>query len=254
MTGSAYDLDLELLGGDGFTINPYGKELDSDADIKQFYFYNVNSGSRVRGRFGDLEAVVNITSPETNSQYKDPLLQTVLKVDNAANVTAHIFKRTITNNRPTVRVLIHSDAVLATARCAQVTAFRTDSEVISSSCIIWNDDLGGSDGTAVCLADIMLPYDWWSSRLIDIYFDLKPSLVCTSTSNEIAKTRVPNREELAFVGDVVLMFDDSYSTKEIAEDNNIVLSLPDQPVEAGNLFSVSLKLQPGSEYADISVK
>lgn len=228
--------------------------MDSQSNAQQFYFYNINDHSRVRGRFGALENEVNVTTIGRISEPKDPLLQSVIKIEDNANVTAHIFKRTITNSKPTVKVLIHSDTALKSARCAKVTAFRTSTEVISSSCILWRDDLGNSDGTAVCLAEIMLPYDWWSSRLIDIYFELKPSVVCTSTSNDILKSDVPEPEELAFVGDVVLMFDDTKTTKEIAEDNNIVLSLPDRPVEAGNLFVVSVKLQPGSQYSNMNIR
>ena len=196
-------------------------------------------------RFGSIQAEHNITYNLNDYSNADPLSLKVVNIEDA-NITAHLVQSTVTNTKPNLKVLIHSDKKLNSDVCARVFAKRGEKETVSEYCILRQDQReSNNEGSAVvCMATVPLPYEWWLSRDIDVYYDIQDSILCTTTSNHI---RTPSLPDNAFyIGEVVLMFDDRHGTAEVTNDANVVLSVPVQPQQSGNPFKVTVKLNPGS--------
>lgn len=238
-----------MVTGEGFLVKPISPTnypIDTTSvESEQFYIYNQNTATKVRTSFGGLDTYQNVSYDLNDYSNADPLSMKVVSLDGGANVTAHLVQKTVTNTKPNLKVLIHSDRAVDKARCVRVFAKRRETETVSDYCILSNDNHDTKDGSVVCLADVSLPYDWWSSRDIDVYYDVQDVEVCTVKSNSIDPTKnLPS--DVFYVGEVLLMFDDRHGAREISEDKNIVVSIPDKPQEAGTEFTVTVKLHPSS--------
>lgn len=248
---TVFNDNLKILNGKGFLVNPilpsqYPVESQS-IDTEQFYVYNQNTATKVATRFGNLKADQNISYTLNDYSNADPLSLKVVNVDGGANITAHIVQDTVTNTKPNLKVLVHSDSRLLADRCVRVFAKRSESETVSESCILRNDKDKSDEGSAViCLVMVPLPYEWWSSRDIDVFYDVQPSALCTETSNHISSPSYSVPAEAFYIGEVILMFDDRHGAREITEDANVGLSIPAKPQQAGEHFTVTVNLHPGS--------
>ena len=244
-----FNSKFQVLNGEGFLVKPISPTnypIDTTSvESEQFYIYNQNTATKVRTSFGSLDTTQNVTYSLNDYSNADPLSTKVVSLDQGANISAHLVQKTVTNTKPNLKVLIHSDRTLDKPRCVRVFAKRRETETVSNYCILSNDNHDSYDGSIVCLADVALPYEWWSSRDIDVFYDVQEVDICTVVSNTInPSNRLPN--DVFYIGEVLLMFDDRHGAREISEDKNIVLSLPDKPQEPGTQFTATVKLHPGS--------
>lgn len=252
VAGVVFSDNLQIENGNGFLVNsiqPTFYPTDSQSiETQQFYIYNQNTASKVTASFGNLRATQNISYTLNDYSNADPLSLKVVNVDGGANISAHLIHTTVTNTKPNLKVLIHSDRRLDTDRCVRVYAKRSDRETVSEYCVLTSDQSDSSnEGSAVvCMVTVPLPYEWWLSRDIDVYYDVQEVTTCTTTSNYISSPSYTLPDSAYYVGEAVLMFDDSDGAKEITEDANVGLSIPNRPQQAGSQFKVTVKLHPGS--------
>ena len=252
LLGAVFSDNLKVASGNGFLVNsilPTRYPVDSQLkETEQFYIYNQNSATKVTARFGGLVAEQNISYALNDYSGADPLSLKVSSVDDGANITAHLVQTTVTHTNPNLKVLIHSDKKLERDRCARVFAKRGDVETVSEFCILRNDshDSRNKGNAVICMATVPLPYEWWSSRNIDVYYDIHEAAFCTTTSNYIRNPSYTLPEEAYYIGEAVLMFDDRHGAKEITEDANIGLSIPARSQQPGSKFQTAIKLHPDS--------
>lgn len=249
LLGAVFNNNFHVLNGEGFLVKPISPTnypLDTTSvESEQFYIYNQNTATKVSTSVGSLDTSQNVTYNLNDYSNADPLSTKVVNLDQGANISAHLIQKTVTNTKPNLKVLIHSDRTLDKPRCVRVFAKRRETETVSNYCILSNDNHDSEDNSIVCLADVALPYEWWSSRDIDVFYDVQDVEVCTIVSNTINPSNsLPN--DVFYVGEVLLMFDDRHGAREISEDKNIVLSLPDKAQEPGTQFTVTVKLHSGS--------
>lgn len=240
--------DIRVENGEGFLVHPIVPTLypvdTQSVERQSFYIYNQNTATKISSHFGSLRAEQNITYALNDYSNADPLSLKVVNIDGHANITAHLVQTTVTNTKPNLKVLVHSDHHLQTSLCVRVFAKKSNLETVSGSCFLEKD--GGAESEAViCMATVPLPYEWWSFRDIDVYFDVQSVEVCTLNSNYLPSFTLP--DDAFSVGEVVLMFDDRHGNKEIREDANIGLSVPDRPQQVGQVFTAAVKLYPASE-------
>lgn len=255
-SGIGFSDRLRIDNGDGFLVNPVSSKLyptnTQSVETQQFYIYNQNTATKITAQFGSLKAEHNITYALNDYSGPDPFSLRVVSVDNGANISAHLIHTTVTNTKPYLRVLIHSDRELHANRCAKVYVKRGKSETVSESCILTNSNRDSS-GAVTCVASAPLPYEWWSTREIDVYYSIESYEECTTKSNYIRPLAdlPPNAHS---VGEAILMFDDRNLAREIRGDANVGLSVPDKPQQVGAPFTVTVKLHPGSELTLFLIK
>ena len=248
--------EIYVSEADAFSVYPSRSSFQPGSSVDQFFVLNHRIGSQLVTYSGPFKSVVNLEAllPTDINGMADT--SEVVCLEQQANVSAHLVHKSIPDTKPQLQVFIHSDAELTNAHCIQAYVLLKGGTLISNSCMLWKRDGRVSGSSSVtCLINIILPFELWSSRSAKVYFDIQPSVLCTSGQRKMARTNLDGQGSTFLpVGKVRLIFDDRHKEKDISEDERFVVSLPQDPVDVGDHFDVTLKLHPGIVIKDGSVR
>ena len=233
-------------------MKPYYPLKNNDS-VQEWPFVAMAGASVLRATYGPFEAQQDISQSILNqtaySQHTPLNYQTV----NGMSISAHVVTETILPDRP-LQVLFHvslsakrvnsnsSEPSPPTSLCFAVYATK-DNKTLSSSCLI-------NDTSEVCIAEVILPLNWWSDKLaqtVDVSY-----LVYGNTASSCSNGKNPSGNRVFLSG--VTLTQGQMSYQEMKEDQHILIYVPQAVFSPGARFRVPVKLQAESDLEAFAIR
>jgi len=135
--------------------------------------------------------------------------------------------------------------------CVLLYGRRNNGDELATSCAMYDSN--------VCIADLMLPSQWWSSpmdsRTVSAFFGafrLDTDVYC-DVSHYPPLRRLPADDAVTFIRQVT-MIDGTATYQTLREDQHVLLRIPLGVFHPGSKFPASVQLQTGSKLVTFSVR
>lgn len=240
----------------GFFIKPLFGPQDSQTQTQEESLFVVNNPKgpvKVHAKYGPFSAedTVPVSLLQASVGNHSDLLANVVVDD--MDISAHLVTRSLTQDRPYVQVLFHASQLpsdvtpapdlLDNSRwCLQMHVQRDNSE-LTSVCVLGRQD-------NVCIAELSIPSEWWGLahvHSVAVYYSVyavSTNLQCSSAPPTSPDGSMPMLR--SYVGTVTLAHGE-LTYQQVAEDQHILLYIPQKSYYPGSKFRLPVRLQAESD-------
>ena len=240
----------------GFFIKPlFGPQAQENSAQEEslFVINNPKGPVKVRAKYEPFSAEEIVPASLLQASVGNHSDILVNMVVDDMDISAHLVTRSLMQDRPYVQVLFHASQLHTDTTpvpdphdpsrwCLQMHVQRENSE-LTSVCVLGRQD-------NVCIAELTIPPEWWGLahvHSVAVYY----SIYAVSTNLQCSSAPPANEDGTmpllrSYVGTATLAHGE-LTYQEVAEDQHILLYIPQKSYYPGSKFRLPVRLQAESD-------